>query len=251
LIVLAITALGMISPEPDEIVETDATFKSHGKEITVDVASPGAAGRYPAVVVVHGHGGVGEGKRSGSHALARDLARAGYVALVPHYFGTLKPDPKNGRKNARSFGVWERTVSDTVALAARRTDVDPKRIGLVGLSLGSWVSLSVAARDRRVSAVVENFGGWPEWEELNPARLPPVLILHGDADRNVPVDEAHKLERMLQAAGVSYEIEIYPGAGHGFRGADHDDALKRTIEFLDTHVKRTPRALGRVARPRG
>jgi len=240
----------MVSPEPEEIVETDATFKSRGKDVAVDVFAPGAAGKYPAVVVVHGHGGVGEGKQSGSHALARHLARMGYVTLVPHYFGSLKPDPKNGRKNARSFAVWERTVSETVGYAARRPEVDARRIGLLGSSLGSWVSLSVAARDRRVSAVVENFGGWPEWEELNPARLPPVLILHGDADRNVSVEEAYKLDRMLQRAGVSYEMKIYAGADHGFRGADRDDALKRTIEFFDTHVKRAPGAEGQTTRPR-
>jgi carboxymethylenebutenolidase len=242
LALIAILALGMAASEPDGIVESDASFKSRGKEYIVDVFAPNGPGKYPAVVVVHGHGGVGAGKRSGSHALARDLARAGYVALVPHYFGSLKPDSKDGRKNARSFAVWERTVSDTVGYAARRPDVDPRRIGLLGSSLGSWVSLSVAARDRRVSAVVENFGGWPAWEELNPTRLPPVLVLHGDADTNVPVEEAYKLEQILQEASVSYEMKIYPGAGHGFRGDDREDALKRTVEFFDTHVKRAARA---------
>ncbi len=248
--VAAIMGLGMAAPEPDEIIATDGTFKSHGKDVIVDVFSPGAAGKYPAIVVVHGVGGVGEGKRSDSHARARELARAGYVTLVPHYFGSLKPDPKNGRKNARSFSFWERTVSETVGHAMRRPDVDATRIGLLGSSMGTWVSLSVAARDRRVSAVVENFGGWPEWEELNPARLPPVLILHGDSDRNVSVQEAYKLEQLLKQAGVSYEMKIYEGAGHGFRGADRDDALQRTIEFFDTHVKRASRPAGRAGRPR-
>src|SRR5262249_59421906 len=147
--VVAIMALGLAAPEPDGIVESDETFKSRGKEYTVDVFAPNAPGKHPAIVVVHGHGGVGEGKRSGSHGLARHLARAGYVAMVPHYFGGLKPDSKDGRKNARSFAVWARTVSDAVGSAARRPDVDPQRIGLLGSSLGSWVSLSVAARDRR------------------------------------------------------------------------------------------------------
>jgi carboxymethylenebutenolidase len=243
LALVAIMALGMGAPEPDEIVETDETFKSRGKEYIVDVFAPRWPGKYPAIVVVHGHGGVGEGKRSGSHALARDLVRAGYVAMVPHYFGGLKPDSRDGRKNARSFAVWERTVSDTVGYAARRHDVDPRRIGLLGSSLGSWVSLSVAARDRRVSAVVEHFGGWPAWEELNPSRLPPVLILHGDADRNVPVEEAYSLERIVQEAGVSYEMKIYPGAGHGFRGEDREDAQRRTVDFFQTHLKRAPRGV--------
>src|SRR5262245_35331351 len=105
LVLTAIMAPGMVAPEPDGIVETDEVFQSRGKDIAVDVFAPGAPGRYPAIVVVHGHGGVGEGKRSGSHALARHLARAGYVALVPHYFGRLTPDPRDGRKNARSFAA--------------------------------------------------------------------------------------------------------------------------------------------------
>ena len=185
----------------------------------MDTFAPKGPGRYPAVVVLHGHGGPGDGRRSGTHSLARRLALAGYVTLVPHYFGSHKPDSKNGRKNARSFSFWERTVSDTVGIAARRADVDARRIGILGLSLGSPVALSVRARDRRVAAVVEHYGGFPEWEDLDPSRLPPVLILHGDADRNVPVQQAYDLEQMLVAAGVPYEMHIYAGAGHGFRGA--------------------------------
>jgi carboxymethylenebutenolidase len=250
LALVAILALGLAAPEPDGIVESDETFRSRGKEFVVDVFAPSSPGRYPAVVVVHGHGGVGEGKRCGSHTLARHLARTGYVAMVPHYFGSLKPDPKDGRKNARSFAVWERTVSDAVGHASRRPDVDPQRIGLLGSSLGSWVSLSVAARDRRVSAVVENFGGWPAWEQLNPARLPPVLILHGDADRNVPVREAYQLEQILQAAGVSYEMKIYPGADHGFRGDDGEDARRRTVQFFGTHLQPARGAAGASTHPR-
>jgi carboxymethylenebutenolidase len=245
-----ILALGLAGSEPERIVEREEHVKSRGKEITVDVFSPGSAGQYPAILVVHGRGGVGEGRRSGTHELARHLARAGYVALVPHYFGRLKPDLKDGRKNARSYAFWVQKVGDTVSYAARRSDVDARRIGLVGSSLGSWVSLSVAVRDRRVSAVVENFGGWPAWDEVNPARLPPVLILHGDADPIVSVDQAYKLEEILQQAFVPYQMQIYPGAGHGFRGADGEDALRRTLEFLDTHVKRATRAVGAPARPR-
>jgi len=240
LVVLAILAPGMVGAEPDEIVETDEVFKSRGQSITVDVFSPKQPGRYPAIVILHGHGGVGEGKRSGSHALARYLAGAGYVTLVPHYFGGLGPS-KDIWKNARAFGVWERRVSQIVGYAARRSDVDSRRIGILGHSLGSWVALSVAARDRRISGVVEYVGGWPEWEELNPARLPPVLILHGDADRVVRVEKAYMLERIFQEAKVPYEMHIYPGAGHGFRGDDYEDARKRTLAFFDTHVKRESR----------
>ncbi len=134
---------GFAPREPGELKEATETFKSRGQEVVVDVIAPTASGRYPVVILLHGHGGLGDDRRSGVHSLARKLAGAGYVALVPHYFGSHKPDRKNGQKNARSFSFWERTVSDTVGYAARRTDVDPKRIGLLGTSLGSWVALSV------------------------------------------------------------------------------------------------------------
>src|SRR6185312_12826582 len=124
LVVLAILAPGMVGAEPAGIVEADEVVKSRGQSITVDVFSPKQPGRYPAIVLLHGHGGVGEGKRSGSHALARYLAGAGYVTLVPHYFGGLVPS-KDIWKNARGFGVWERKVRQTVSYAARRSDVDP------------------------------------------------------------------------------------------------------------------------------
>ena len=147
------------------------------------------------------------------HALARELTLAGYVTLVPHYLGTRKPDPKNGRKNARSYAVWERTVIDTVGFAARRADVDPKRIGVVGLSMGSWVALSVAARDRRVSAVVEYLRG---------------LASVGGAQPRPPPARAHPARRrgrqragsggpqagaIAPGSGGLYEMQIYPGAG--------------------------------------
>ena len=90
--------------------------------------------------------------------------------------------------------------------------------------------------------MVEYYGGLPEWEELDLTRLPPVLILHGDADRNVRVEEAYKLEQVLRASGVSYEMHIYAGAGHGFRGEDRDDAIKRTPRLL--RVARKTSTLG-------
>ena len=95
--------------------------------------------------------------------------------------------PRTARRTPGPSPVWTRTVSDSISFATRRPDVDPKRIGLCRLR--RWARGSRCRwrhGDRRVSAVVENFGGLPEWEDLDLGRLPPVLILHGDADRNVP-----------------------------------------------------------------
>src|SRR5262249_28964756 len=73
-------------PAAVEITETDETFPSRGKKVTVERFEPKANGKYPVVVVLHGHGGIGPpGGRSGLREEARLLAREGYVALIPHY----------------------------------------------------------------------------------------------------------------------------------------------------------------------
>jgi carboxymethylenebutenolidase len=243
----ATMTLGLaLAAEPGAIVESDETFKSRRKDYIVDVFAPSAPGKYPAIIVLHGAGGAGQGKRSGTHQAARELAGAGYVALVPHYFGRNLPDRKNPFRNARMHAAWARTAIDTVSFAARRDNVNPRQIGLLGFSNGSWVALAAAARDRRVRAVVEYYGGYPGWDEIDPSRLPPVLILHGDADRVVSIKQADTLEAVLKEAGVPYQMHIYAGADHGFRGADRQDAQRRTLEFFGTHVKRE----GAYANPR-
>jgi carboxymethylenebutenolidase len=68
-------------------------------------------------------------------------------------------------------------------------------------------------------------------------RMPPVLVLHGAADRVVPVEEARKLEQLLRDRGVPFEAHIYPGQGHGFTGEDRRDAATRVLDFFDRRLR--------------
>jgi len=67
-------------------------------------------------------------------------------------------------------------------------------------------------------------------------RLCPVLILHGDQDKTVPVEEAYHLQRILEKKKIAYEMQIYPGVGHGFDGEIWRDAGLRTLAFLEKHL---------------
>jgi dipeptidyl aminopeptidase/acylaminoacyl peptidase len=91
-----------------------------------------------------------------------------------------------------------------------------ERIALLGFSLGAYLSLANSAIDHRVKAVVEFFGGMPKEMRLLMRRLCPVLILHGEADPTVPIEESYQLQKLLEKKGIPYEIKIYPSAGHGF-----------------------------------
>ena len=239
-----------IADPPEPAVETKAepeievvneTFPSHGKKVAIERFVPRASGRYPLVVLLHGAGGIApDGPGSLLHEEARRLARRGYVAVIPHYFDRTAGAKLNSpTRNARYYKVWMETIADAVTYAGRLPQVDRRHVALLGHSLGAGLAVSNAMADSRVSAVVEYAGSlvFINGPPLEPLPMPPTLILHGDADNIVPVREAHKLEALLSEWQTPFEIKIYPGAGHGFRGDDEKDAWKRAVAFLDKHLK--------------
>jgi dipeptidyl aminopeptidase/acylaminoacyl peptidase len=160
------------------------------------------------------------------------------VALVPHYFdrtGTTVALPKTMKEH---FTPWMETVADAVKFATDRADVDGQKIALLGFSLGGYLSLSTATFDPRVKVVVDYFGGLPKELHDRAGKLPPTLIMHGDADPIVSVKEAETLESLLKQHMIPYEMKIYKGLGHGFTGKDGEDAALRAIGFLSTHLKK-------------
>jgi len=210
----------------------NTAFLSGGQSITAQEFVPALPGRYPAVLALYGSGGLREGW---ADQPARLLAGQGYSVFVVHYFdrtGTVGADRETTQRN---FPLWMGTIGDGISFAAQHASVDPQRIGLLGFSLGAYLALAVASLDARVSAVIDFFGGLPE--ELHGfTRMPPVLILHGEQDRVVPVSEAVRLQQLLDRAGAPYEIKLYPGAGHGFNGLQLLDAGQRTVQFLRKYL---------------
>jgi|GEM_PF-604815 carboxymethylenebutenolidase len=219
-----------------DVVESKGSYESQGKTISIETYEPKAPGKYPAVLVIHGAGGMTIGGPLFRES-ARLLAKRGYVAHIVHYFdltGTKIADLPTMKAN---FPAWMKAVADGVTNVSKQKNVDPDRVGLLGFSLGSYLSLSLSMYDPRVLAVVEYFGGLPDVLVKDVKTLPPTLILHGDADRIVPVSEAKALEKLFQEKKVPYEVCIYQGQGHGFLGEPGLDAIRRSLAFFDKHVK--------------
>jgi arylsulfatase len=62
------------------------------------------------------------------------------------------------------------------------------------------------------------------------------LILHGDADPMVPLEQSQRLHAALQAAGVSSTLRVIPGAGHGGKAFDTPEIHEAVLTFLrETH----------------
>lgn len=223
-------AAGPVAATPGE-----ADFQSGGTAIAAEwfAAENRATGPAPAVLLLHGADGLAYGDR---YRLAAGLvAGAGFHVGLLHYL-----DRTGERRVAYStlrerYPLWLATIRDGLTWAAGRPDVDPDRLGILGVSLGAALALSAAAANRRVRAVVGYSGPCPE--DLSAAtHLPPTLILHGESDRTVPVREARKIGAILAELGTPHEIHTYPGQGHALSGAAQLDAAARTAAFLAQHL---------------
>jgi len=216
------------------ISRSELTFESGGKLIRIDSFVPALNGhKLPAVIGLHGSGG--------GHGLVADpaslLAEQGFAVYVLHYFDRTGTQSADRQTIFRNFPVWMKTLWDAISFVEKRAEVDPERIALLGFSLGAYLSLSNAAIDSRVRAVVEFFGGLPKEMKIFMRRLCPVLILHGESDETVPVAEAYHLQEVLQRKNMDYEMKIYPGVGHGFTAEVWQDAKCRTLAFLQQHLQ--------------
>lgn len=229
----------MLAPDSfEEIVEQTIPIDSGGDPVTLEIFHPAADRSYPAVVLVHGSGGLkwsGEGYRFA----ARYLAVKDYLVIIPHYFETTSTTWADRSGIAAHSQRWLQALEQTVAFARRMQEVDRDRIALVGFSLGAYLSLALGTRTAGIACIVDFFGGLPSEVADAAGPMPPVLILHGDADKSVPVSEAYRLEEVLQANGVPYEITIYPNVGHGFHASLSGaalDAMQKTERFLARYL---------------
>jgi carboxymethylenebutenolidase len=214
--------------------QSQVVFQSGGKPIRLDACLPETLdGPVPAVIALHGAGG----NVSGMERYASVLAAEGFAVYLLHYFDRTGTEPADLQSMKRNFPLWMKSLWDAISFIETQPQVDRERIGLLGFSLGAYLSLANSAIDPRVKAVVEFFGGMPKEMRLFMRRLCPVLILHGEADPTVPVEEAYQLQKLLEKKGMAYEIKIYPGAGHGFESEIWRDAGLRSLQFLRKYLK--------------
>lgn len=168
------------------------------------------------------------------------LAVQGFAVYVLHYFDRTGTEYADKSTIMRNFPLWMKTLWDAISFVITQPQVDADRIALLGFSLGAYLSLANSAIDPRVKAVVEFFGGMPKEMNLFMRRLCPVLILHGEADATVPVEEAYKLQKLMEKKGIAYEIKIYPAVGHGFDDQTvWRDAALRSLQFLQKYLAAT------------
>ena len=68
---------------------------------------------------------------------------------------------------------------------------------------------------------------------------PPFLIMHGDKDPGVPLDQSQRLHDKLKVAGVSSTLKVIEGAGHGGKEFQTPEVRQIILEFFNRHLRVT------------
>jgi acetyl esterase/lipase len=162
-----------------------------------------------------------------------------------------------------------------IRLHAKDFDVDPQRIGVCGGSAGGHLSLmlgtasdegkkdatdAVGKTSNRVAAVVAYFPpvDLREWvgpndkfpalefdpqlaESVSPVLHvspddPPTLLIHGDKDDLVKLDNSERIVAELKKHKVPCDLVVIEGAGHGFPGEQGKRASQKLIDWFDEHL---------------
>lgn len=211
------------------------SFLSRGRDIEVDIFHPRGISSAPAIVVLHGAGGMDHGN-SYVRQLAAAFAANGYATFLPRYFQSTGTTYASDATIDEHVFRWLEVVNDAVSFASGHSKIDNRRVSLIGYSLGAYLAVAQAAHDPRVHALIELAGGVdPDFAE-SVMRLPPTLIIHGEDDQRVKIARARELELLLHKVNAHAETRYYPGEGHILSSMALVDALAHGLEFLRKHL---------------
>lgn len=201
--------------------------------------------RRPAVIALHGARGVELRARAyeryADALTARGIDTYFLRYMTPADMAALTSATHEIREayETTRFDGWSDTVAATVTAVLGRSD-SSGRIGLLGFSLGSYIAAEAAARDRRIAALAVLYGGMPHAMATKVEHLPPLIALHGEADKNVPIAEGLQLVALGKSVGAATEFVPYPGKAHGFDFSDTDpmtqDAIDRVTRFFQAKL---------------
>jgi dipeptidyl aminopeptidase/acylaminoacyl peptidase len=262
----------LVVPEP-VIYESPDGMKIHAQLFRPADLRTGE--RRPAVIFMHGGsrrqmllGWHYNSYYHNAYALNQYLATRGYVVLSINFRSGIGYGMEF--REALSYGAAGGSEFNDVVGAGEylrsRDDVDPARIGLWGGSYGGYLTALGLGRRSDMFAAGVDIHGVHDWnvgirtfmpsynrlEDPEAARIAfdaspmsavdgwrsPVLVIHGDDDRNVSFAETVTLVEALRDRGVHVEILVFPDEVHGF--LRHDSwlrAYRATEDFFERKLK--------------
>jgi len=188
------------------------------------LARPAAAGKFPAVMVVHENRGLNPYVED----VARRLATAQFIAFAPDGLTSVGGYPGDDERGGQLFAKVDREKMTLDFIAAinwlKARPESTGRHGVVGFCFGGGISNTLAVRLPELGAAVPFYGGAPAVEDV-PKIKAAVLVHHGELDTRL-VQAWPAYEAALKANNIRHEGYVYPQANHGF----HNDTTPRYDE---------------------
>ncbi len=243
---------------------TSGTTQSQGWLLMPKDFSPSKS--YPLVVAVHG----GPSAACTSHWDERSMGPAsamGYFVLCPNPRGSYGQGEAFTQGNVKDFGGGDfRDIMAGIDAVSKWYPIDSKRIGIFGHSYGGYMTMWAETQTQRFAAAVAGAGlsDWLSYYGLNDidgwmipffgasvyddpavyaksdpmhfvtAVKTPTLILVGDRDGEVPMEQSVEWWHALRTLNVPTMLVVYPNEGHAFvKPADARDYTLRTLEWFD------------------
>ncbi len=229
-----------------EVVKTKLT------DMVGYVIAPKESGKYPGIVILHAFNQTPDDVE----VFARRFAENGFVALTPKYTDA-------------SDGVY--VAVNALKKVKTLNNVDQARVGLFGISLGGTIALLASTQEKvsfvidvagwvdlthlyyflsrfeegtpqkYIADLIKSSIGTPEeskdiYELSSPITYVDkmtgyILIIHGDSDTMVPLEQSQTLLKKLLEKGFIAELHIIHGGGHLLKGKE-EEVVSTSLDFL-------------------
>lgn len=269
---LAATLAGCTSPGTLNAMTTERGYAvtanvpyDRANGLALDIYMPNQIRNAPVVVFFYG-GRWQKGDKSEYKFLGQALASRGFVVVVPNVrlypkarFPDFVKDGANAvkwaRDNAAQFGgsgeklfVMGHSSGAHIAAMLALNETYLKGVGgsrswlkgMIGLA-GPYDFLPITAPD-----LFDIFGPPDRFQQSQPAffvdgQNPPLLLMHGEKDEIIPVDNTRKLAAAVKRADGTIETVYYPGMSHQMIISSFASALRGradTLDQVESFVKR-------------
>ncbi len=225
--------------------------------------------RYPLVMWVHG----GPTGVSGANYYAAKFwnqlfASQGYAVFLPNYRGSVGWGLEFAESNigGKDFSDMLLGIDSLIEAGI----ADPERLAVAGWSYGGYIAAWAGSQTDRFRAAVMGAGisHWLsfhgksslcQWDAIHHAKSPyesngrfhkfsplsyadklntPTLILHGEEDQDVPVEQSYLFFRALKDRGVATELIVYPREAHAIMERRHLlDMSRRVLDWLQPYLE--------------
>ena len=225
-----------------------------------------AAKTYPLVVSVHGGPSSACQPRWNEREIGA-MSAMGYFVLCPNPRGSYGQGEAFTQANVKDFGGGDfRDIMAGIDAVSKEFPIDPQRIGIRGHSYGGYMTMWAETQTHRFAAAVAG-AGLSDWlsyygvNEIDEWMIPffgasiyddpavyaksdpmhfvksvqtPTLILVGDSDGEVPMEQSVEWWHALNTMKVPTALVVYPHEGHIFGNPDDSrDYTLRTLEWFE------------------